>query len=38
MTVGIWSFLPWVVAFVLAAGLGMLGWFTDARSRRRRDR
>jgi hypothetical protein len=35
MTMGIWSFLPWVAAFALAAGLGLLGWFTDARSRRR---
>lgn len=38
VTMAIWSFLPWVAAFALAAGLGALGWLTDLRSRRRRDR
>jgi hypothetical protein len=30
-----WSFAPWLIALVVAAGLGALGWFTDHRSRRR---
>jgi hypothetical protein len=31
----VWSFVPWVAAVVLAAGLGAFGWVTDARARRR---
>jgi hypothetical protein len=30
-----WSFAPWLIALLVAAGLGFLGWFTDYRSRRR---
>jgi hypothetical protein len=30
-----WSFAPWLLALLVAAGLGALGWFTDHRSRRR---
>jgi hypothetical protein len=29
-----WSFAPWLIALLVAAGLGFLGWFSD-RSRRR---
>jgi len=38
VAVAVWSFLPWVAAVALAAGLGALGWLTDLKSRRRRDR
>jgi hypothetical protein len=38
VTVAIWSVLTLVVAVALAAGLGALGWATDAKSRRRRNR
>jgi hypothetical protein len=38
VTMTAWSFVPWVAAFALAAGLGALGWLTDLKSRRRRDR
>ncbi|HVV25214.1 MAG TPA: hypothetical protein VHF06_37635 [Pseudonocardiaceae bacterium] len=30
-----WSFAPWLIALVVAAGLGWLGWFTEHRSRQR---
>jgi hypothetical protein len=31
-----WSFAPWLIALLIAAGLGAFGWFSDHRSRRRR--
>jgi hypothetical protein len=34
----VWSFVPWVAAVALAAGLGALGWLTNLKSGRRRDR
>jgi hypothetical protein len=30
-----WTFAPWLIALLVAAGLGGLGWFTDRRARRR---
>jgi hypothetical protein len=31
-----WSFAPWLIALLIAAGLGALGWISDHKSRRRR--
>lgn len=33
----VWSFAPWLIALVIAAGLGGFGWFSDARRRRNPD-
>lgn len=30
-----WSFAPWLIALVVAAGLGGFGWFTDFRARQK---
>jgi hypothetical protein len=30
-----WSFAPWLIALVIAASLGGVGWFTDYRAKRR---
>lgn len=32
-----WSFAPWLIALVIAAGLGGFGWFTDRNKRRSQD-
>lgn len=32
-----WTFAPWLIALLVAAGLGALGWFTDRKARRGRD-
>jgi hypothetical protein len=32
----IWSFAPWLIALLIAAGLGAFGWISDHKSRRRR--
>jgi hypothetical protein len=33
---GVWSFAPWLIALLIAAGLGAFGWFSDHKSRQRR--
>ena len=32
----VWSFAPWLIALLIAAGLGALGWISDHKARRRR--
>jgi hypothetical protein len=32
-----WSIAPWLIALVVAAGLGAFGRFSDTRSRHRQD-
>ena len=32
-----WSFAPWLIALLIAAGLGAFGWFSDFRSRHSRE-
>jgi hypothetical protein len=31
-----WSFAPWLIALLIAAGLGVFGWISDHKSRQRR--
>ncbi|HKN98476.1 MAG TPA: hypothetical protein VJX10_15260 [Pseudonocardiaceae bacterium] len=32
-----WSIAPWLIALLVALGLGVFGRFSDLKSRRRRD-
>ncbi|HEX3650060.1 MAG TPA: hypothetical protein VHV49_16650 [Pseudonocardiaceae bacterium] len=32
-----WSIAPWLIALLVALGLGVFGRFSDVRSRRRQD-
>jgi hypothetical protein len=33
----VWSVAPWLIALLVAAGLGVFGRFSDVRSRRRQE-
>lgn len=33
----VWSFAPWLIALLVALGLGVFGRFSDFRSRQSRD-